>query len=488
MLQPGKFGLTEHVRCVYDAWSRLVRVEDKDGSPVLADFERDALGRILRNGVAREHYFYSEAWQLLTAVHEEEPNVRRREYVWGPRYVDELCVSYAAYRDPPRRYHLQDTNWNVVATLGVVSGVMRSLEAIRYDPYGLAYFYDANANWTGYATPPNDWESPEGTDVAFQGRWYWKVEAPGEGRLRLYDFRHRTYAPKLGRFLQRDPLSTASAANSYQAMRGNTLKFTDPSGQQDQGWAGLTRLDPKEYIVEVRPGRNRRPARPSDCNVYVFWGHKHDVEKAEYKVHSETCCWAQGLLGCRTRPATHCPIGGFPNCKEGNIGYSGDYCREGAGAASLKGNAGLNPTVKPVEGGREPRTSEEALKWSLMGFNELLGVAWGAAEETGEDICCRCCQCDSVTIGFYCVSSDRGNRELLGRMQYVLGSFEAALDEHGAPRYERKAVAPGSSPRQILRPRYYCGKKEAVKCDEVRARGCPSSAGESGVTPAAGGK
>ena len=149
--------------------------------------------------------------------------------------MDELCVSYAAYRDPPRRYHLQDTNWNVVATLGVVSGVMRSLEAIRYDPYGLAYFYDANANWTGYATPPNDWESPEGTDVAFQGRWYWKVEAPGEGRLRLYDFRHRTYAPKLGRFLQRDPLGPwgdgANLGNGYGFVGGMPVVRTDPSGR-----------------------------------------------------------------------------------------------------------------------------------------------------------------------------------------------------------------------------------------------------------------
>ncbi|MGQ9635947.1 MAG: RHS repeat-associated core domain-containing protein [Bryobacteraceae bacterium] len=162
-------------------------------------------------------------------------------------------MSYAAYRDPPRRYHLQDTNWNVVATLGVVSGVMRSLEAIRYDPYGLAYFYARLPDWTGYATPPSDWESPEGTDVAFQGRWYWKVEAPGEGRLRLYDFRHRTYAPKLGRFLQRDPLGPwgdgSAAGNAYYGFRGSPVTANDAHG--------LGGMSYREFARELRTALSR---------------------------------------------------------------------------------------------------------------------------------------------------------------------------------------------------------------------------------------
>jgi len=46
----------------------------------------------------------------------------------------------------------------------------------------------------------------------------------------LYDIRNRTYAPALGRFLQRDPLGIASGLNQYIYVWNNPTNETDPLG------------------------------------------------------------------------------------------------------------------------------------------------------------------------------------------------------------------------------------------------------------------
>ena len=124
----------------------------------------------------------------------------------------------------------------------------------------------------GEAQPPNDWESPEGTDVAFQGRWYWKVEAPGEGRLRLYDFRHRTYAPKLGRFLERDPLGVwgdaANLGNAYGFVGGMPTGRTDPSGRVT--WNEFLNSITKAVALECKHSAAQRNAALDGCNCKPY--------------------------------------------------------------------------------------------------------------------------------------------------------------------------------------------------------------------------
>ncbi len=96
-----------------------------------------------------------------------------------------------------------------------------------YDPYGLPSFYVYSG---GSYLPAGNWTSPTGADFLFQGRWYYPLHSPGGDKLRLYHFRNRTYAPKLGRFLQRDPLFPTSGRNGYDFLSDRVLSRVDPSG------------------------------------------------------------------------------------------------------------------------------------------------------------------------------------------------------------------------------------------------------------------
>jgi RHS repeat-associated protein len=84
-----------------------------------------------------------------------------------------------------------------------------------YDPFGVIVAR------TGVAVP-----------IGFAGRRF--DEAFG-----MYDFRAREYAPALGRFLQRDGLGLAIAANLYQYALDNPLRYIDPFGAEP-GWLRRT--------------------------------------------------------------------------------------------------------------------------------------------------------------------------------------------------------------------------------------------------------
>ncbi len=192
---------SQYLKFVYDAWNRLVGIADLNYSVVRAAYERDGLGRIIVNNSTDEHHYYSASWQLLSTFDDNlEDDGLVKEYVWGPRYVDEIAatINYGGSGNA-RFYHMQDANWNVIFTL---SNAGAELEAFQYDPYGKSLFYvKSNNNWI----PSGDLSSVYGTDMLFQGRWYETFNVSGS-KLRLYHFRNRAYGPELGRFLQRDPI------------------------------------------------------------------------------------------------------------------------------------------------------------------------------------------------------------------------------------------------------------------------------------------
>ncbi len=222
---------TEFLTFVYDAWNRLVKVVNTAPDPdeTIAEYERDGLGRIIVNATTNEHYYYSLQWQLLARFDDDlQYDGLVKEYLWGPRYIDELVATVTYGGTTTRRYHVQDANWNVIATY---DDDAQELEAIIYDPYGKAAFYEriAGISWWG----AGNFTSPCGTDFLFQGRWYETFNVGGN-KLRLYHFRHRVYGPKLGRFLQRDPLGVwampSSGGNGYAAMANRPTNSLDPIG------------------------------------------------------------------------------------------------------------------------------------------------------------------------------------------------------------------------------------------------------------------
>jgi hypothetical protein len=165
----------------------------QDGSETLATYERDGLGRITENTETGKHYYYSGQGQVL-AVYDD--TTLRKEYVWGTRYIDEILstITYSGSGSGytvTRRYHVQDLNWNVVASTNWGG---TEVELVTYDPYGLPTFYNSSGGSTSALTSNVD------ADYLFQGRWLELFQFGQTNYVRLYHFRHRTYGPKLKRF------------------------------------------------------------------------------------------------------------------------------------------------------------------------------------------------------------------------------------------------------------------------------------------------
>ena len=170
-----------------------------------------------------------------------------REYVYGPDYVDELVCQID--RTGAVMYAIQDANYNLMA-LTDASGAM--LEQYTYDPYGTLRV--AETYPITHAV----------NRIGHQGLFYDRLDGTMDdpslepNAVGLYYNRNRSYAPHLGRFMQRDPNATAipvlialsfngrtnalalaafdllghfaDGANVYQYTRSNPVIGADPSG------------------------------------------------------------------------------------------------------------------------------------------------------------------------------------------------------------------------------------------------------------------
>ena len=133
----------------------------------------------------------------------------------GLRYIDELVLrdrdSDGDGTLDERLYALQDANWNVVA-LTNAAGVVQ--ERYVYDAYGTVTVLDTG--FTLRATSLYDWE------MLYAG---YRREPGG-----LYYVRHRYLHPRLGAWVNRDPLTRLSWYNLYCYAGSSPLAFTDPLG------------------------------------------------------------------------------------------------------------------------------------------------------------------------------------------------------------------------------------------------------------------
>ena len=235
----------ERYRAVYDAWNRLVRLEDLDsesgssgssssGGAVATVAEYDGRHfRIVKRAAeeggasssssssssssgsiasADRHFYYNNAWQV---VEERVDGDCERQYVWGLRYIDDLVLRDRDTDEngslEERLYAVQDANWNIVA-LANSSGAIQ--ERFIYSAYGTPSVL--NADFTAKAAGTAfDWE------FLFTGR-----RLDGESGLMYY--RYRVYHPGVGRFISRDPAE--GDLNLYRYVSNGPISFVDPSG------------------------------------------------------------------------------------------------------------------------------------------------------------------------------------------------------------------------------------------------------------------
>jgi RHS repeat-associated protein len=185
----GVFTASNTVEYSYDALDRLVekRVYDVAGAPV-----------------AVEQYTYDGADVLC-------------EY--GADGAETARYVLAGLDRPVRRtvngvhYYYHADALGSVTEISDESGAW--VESYTYDVFGAPKFYDAAGNLLP--------SSAVGNTTLFTGRRY-------ESESGLYHYRARFYSPKLGRFLQPDPIGYAGGINIYAYCGNGPVNFADPWG------------------------------------------------------------------------------------------------------------------------------------------------------------------------------------------------------------------------------------------------------------------
>jgi len=131
-----------------------------------------------------------------------------RRYVDGPTIDDRIAhVEGSATLNPPKTYYHVDHHGSVVAVTDAAGNVSQRMS---YDEYGN---FGANSSDGGEA-------------FRYTGRRY-DIETG------LYYYRARYYSPRLGRFLQADPVGYEADLDLYSYGGNDPLDRVDPSGKYD---------------------------------------------------------------------------------------------------------------------------------------------------------------------------------------------------------------------------------------------------------------
>ena len=178
----------------WDGANRLVRV--LDGAAEVARFVYDGLGRRSQkiSGSVTRTYVYA-AENILEERLSTGATIR---YVHAPGVDQHLARVEAG----AATYYLADHLGSILLTTDASAAVTLTRQ---YDPWGNLLQGSATA---GYAFTGREWD-PE---------------------IQAYYYRARYYDPKIGRFLNEDPIGLAGGMNFYAYVGGNPLGYRDPFG------------------------------------------------------------------------------------------------------------------------------------------------------------------------------------------------------------------------------------------------------------------
>lgn len=201
---------TQSYTATYDAWNRLVKLEE--GEDTVAEYVFDGVRRLVVrkkyvSGSLNQtrHFYYTDQWQTIEERLESGGQIAGsadRQFVWGLRYIDDLvCRTVNSTHD----YAYQDANWNVVLSSA-------ALARVGYAPYG-----QIRSTCPAAQGDLDDWQ------YYFAG--YRRDEDTG-----LYLVRHRVYQPELGCWVQRDPIGYTDSPSLVMYSLGAPARRSDSSG------------------------------------------------------------------------------------------------------------------------------------------------------------------------------------------------------------------------------------------------------------------
>ena len=212
---------TTSYTATYDAWNRLVKLEDDTNT--ITKYQYDGLRRriihkVYNTGVLdhTKHLYYNANWQLLEERGDSNTSPTKQQ-IWGNRYIDDLVIrDHDTNNDGTlneRLYALQDANWNVTSYINK-NGTIQ--ERYIYNAYGSVTFLDNNFNVISNSTIE--------PDHLYAGYNY-------DADVEMYHVRNRVYHPLLGTWLQRDPIGYDGGINLYEYAKSSPILYLDSSGQ-----------------------------------------------------------------------------------------------------------------------------------------------------------------------------------------------------------------------------------------------------------------
>ncbi|MCG8407086.1 MAG: hypothetical protein MI923_17965 [Phycisphaerales bacterium] len=218
----------------YDAENRLVSATDALG--IVVEFTYDYRGRrvqkIVRNsstGVVSDNTrFVYDGWNVVLELDGNNEDAILRKYAWGLDLssliqsaggiggllaVEDTDGTVATNDDVPYLY-FYDGNGNVGQLMDFSDTQTLSIAAhYEYDPYGNLI--------TGVGSY---WQA---NPFRFSTKYF-------DEEIGLYYYGYRYYAPRLGRWLNRDPIEERGGRNLYRFVFNNAISWIDPDGYAPQ--------------------------------------------------------------------------------------------------------------------------------------------------------------------------------------------------------------------------------------------------------------